>query len=580
MQTFETLPPPVEGTSVPMEELAAEPPRGSESRRRRRSWIIGSVALGVVLAAALAAVWFLMFRPVAEISVTSFDVADVVLTGDDINVVVVLTNAGGADGDHEVIVLVDGVEARTEVVAVASGTDENIELSIAELSPGTYEVTLDGQEDTGATVWVMAPPEVDVPAVVTTGDEAEVSVTVANQGSLGVGRELAVFVVEQEGTAETADRQAIRVGPGATETFNVPVELSDPGTYDVSVALGDQEIGAGSLWVMVPPSVEVPDTIVAGEDLIVNVSLRNDGSTAVDHEVSLTLEADGTWPGTAIGRRPAPIIQRYPIELSPSAEETITAEFTGLAPGLYRLELQIADWQTSAGTVQVLAPAEFETSAIETPPSTIDLITNPDVTVVVDVANVGDLTGSFLLQAALDGTVVEERNIELAGGTSATETFVFTITTPGPHEVSVGDTVAAFEAYQIQRPDNGTVIFNEIGGGSNELTIVNNNTNDVFVVLAAPGEGTPALLGVYVHGGSSHTVYGIRRGTYEQYYSFGSAWCTFHGAFTEDATYGRFEFAGEFDSSSTMYTTVTLTFGATDGWSPTESVPEDSFPGR
>jgi hypothetical protein len=570
MQTFETLPPPVEGTNVPMEEPATEPPRGSESRRGRRSWIIGLGVLGVVIAAALAVVAFLMLRPVAEISATSFDVPDVIMAGDDINVVVGLTNGGGADGDHEVVLLVDGVEARTEMVAVASGTDENTEFSLAGRSPGTYEFTLEGQEDVGATVWVVAPPQVDLPAVIAIGDEGEVSVTVANQGSLDVGRELAVLVVEQEGTGETADREAIRVEPGATETFSLPIEPADPGTYDVSVALGDQEIGAGSLWVMVPPSVEVPDTIVAGEDLVVDVLMRNDGSAVVDHELSVTARADGT----------APIVQRYPIELSPSTEETISAEFTGLAAGLYDLELRVADWQAPAGTVKVLAPAEFETSAIETPPSTIDLVTTPEVTLVVDVTNVGDLTGSVVLQASLDGTVVEERNIELAGGASATETFVFTITTPGPHEVSVGDTVAAIEAYQIQRPDNGTVIFNEIGGGSNELTIVNNNADDVFVVLAEPGEGMPPLLEVYVHGGSSHTVYGIRRGTYEQYYSFGSAWCTFHRVFTEDATYGRFEDASNFDSSSTTYTEITLTFGATDGWSPTEPVPEDSFPGR
>lgn len=143
--------------------------------------------------------------------------------------------------------------------------------------------------------------------------------------------------------------------------------------------------------------------------------------------------------------------------------------------------------------------------------------------------------------------------------------FPLTITEAGTHEVVAGDVTTSFEAHQLERPANGTVLTNQIGGGRNELRLTNNLDEDYVVILARPGEGEPALLSVYVHSGASHTVSGLRDGTYTAYYTYGTAWCTHNKAFTQDAGYGRYDDDAIFTSSPTTYTWVALEFGITEG---------------
>ena len=193
--------------------------------------------------------------------------------------------------------------------------------------------------------------------------------------------------------------------------------------------------------------------------------------------------------------------------------------------------------------------------------------------------NIGDLDGTFPLEVTLDGAVVATRDVTIPGGETASEQFAVTVAHPGMNSITVNGVEAGFDVYQLARPATGTLIVNQLGGGVNQLKIVNDSELDVYVVLAAPGENQPALLGVYVRAHESTTVRHIIDGTYVKYFVQGTDWCTFYQRFTGFARYGMFDRVTVFDPPSNQYTVLTLTFGASSGESaPTTDVDPDSFP--
>lgn len=390
------------------------------------------------------------------------------------------------------------------------------------------------------------------------GDDLLVSVDLVNEGRAGGEQELTILV---DGTP--AQSQTANVEAGAEETVELAIADLAPGTYELRVA--DWEALVADVWILTTPQFDAPEAVVSGEDVVVGVGVTNEGPASVEHE--LTLLVDGA---------PARIAD---LSLAAGTEETVTFVLDPLAPGTYELTVALADWEGQGPAVWVMTPAAFEIGSVAISPDPMDINDSQEATVTASITNVGEADGTYLLRLELDGDLIEERSIDLRGGTSAEEAFPVTVAEPGGHEVLAGDVSLSFEAFQLERPANGTVLTNQIGGGDNELRITNNFDEDHVVVLARPGEGNPALLSVYVRGGASHTVYGIRDGTYTTYYAYGAAWCTHNQSFTQSAGYGRFEDDDSYTSSPTMYTWVGLEFGITEGpGAPTDWISEEDFP--
>jgi hypothetical protein len=403
-----------------------------------------------------------------------------------------------------------------------------------------------------------------MPDVALSGEDVMVSVQLANEGRSAGEHTITVLVDGKPAQSATTNLEA-----GSDEVVDVAISDLAPGTHEL--ALADWDGFGGVLWVMTPPVFELPDSVVSGEDVVVSVLVTNEGPGTVAQELTLVAQGqDSTVTGDP---------QATSLELAGGAEQSVRFVFPALAPDDYELTATIGDWEGQAGDVWVMTPARFEVDAIDVQPSPMDINDSQEATVTTSITNAGEADGTYQLRLELDGELIEERSIDLRGGTSTEETFPVTVTEAGTHELVAGDATVSFEAYQLERPANGTLLTNQIGGGGNELRITNNFDEDYLVVLARPGEGNPALLSVYVRGGASHTVYGIRDGTYSTYYAYGSAWCSHHQAFTQGAGYGRYEDDDTFTSSSTSYTWVALTFGITEGpGSPTGWVSEAEFP--
>ncbi|MDO8364586.1 MAG: hypothetical protein Q7V88_16965 [Actinomycetota bacterium] len=407
----------------------------------------------------------------------------------------------------------------------------------------------------------FAVDSIAAPDSVVTDDAFEVGVLVRNNGDESGTQEL---TLSAGGVA--LGTQTVQLDAGAEVTITFDVDGLEPGNYELTV---DKFTGVQhSLWVMTSPRFVIDELVVSPE----TVDPMVDPTVTVTVRYSNLGEADGTHTLelTVDGRT----VQRRDTSLpgGGSGEEVFT--LTMDTPG--HPVIGVGDTTTP---VWVLAPPELVIDSVGITPSPANFAISHDVTVLVAFSNVGESEGAFTLDVMLDGQVVQSRGVTLAGGASSEEQFILTVANPGLHGLNVNGSEALFDVYQIERPSNGTILVNEIGGGSNRLTIDNQRDEDVYVVLTAPGEGQPTLLGVYVQAGSSYTVRNIREGAYATYFVHGTDWCSFYHRFTVNADYGMFDEDSSFESSSSTYTIITLTFGATDGaWSPTSSVDPDEFP--
>ena len=350
-------------------------------------------------------------------------------------------------------------------------------------------------------------------------------------------------------------------GPRLRRWYNKPANWIGVGVGVVVIA------AAAVLFTLYRPSfvvsaIEAPEAVVSGEDVVVRVLLENSGWGTGDHELSLLVDGD-------VARTEA-----YTVE--GSSESWFDMNLADLGPGRYTVT--VADVEELSAAVWVMTPPEFVIDSITVAPNPLNFNASHEATLLVQVSNIGEADGSHEIELNVDGVATDSRSLSLAGGATSEETFAIAVTEPGMHEVRVEEAVATLRVNQLERPGNGAVLLNSVGGGSNELRIVNNSQNDLLVVLTAPGPGQPALLSVYVHAASTHTVTGIRDGVYSTYYAFGADWCTYGKEFTRNTSYGRFEQDASYTSSRSYFTYYTLEMGATTGGVPTVDLPQDSFP--
>jgi N-acetylneuraminic acid mutarotase len=312
--------------------------------------------------------------------------------------------------------------------------------------------------------------------------------------------------------------------------------------------------------VFVVAAVETDDAVVSGEDILLSVDLANQGRTSGEYELRVLVDGEA--------------VETEVVTLDGGTREQVPVSLSGLPPGRYAIAL--AEWPESAQEVWVMTPADFEIDRIKVQPRRIDLATTTEAEVLVGLTNTGEAKGSYELEVALDGELVEVREIELEGGSHAEETFTLTVGKPGSHEVAVNDERTELEVYRIERPENGTKLVSQRSGGPNCLKITNNLDKDGVVVLSSAGESELAQLAAYVRAHSTHTVERVKDGTYLCYYAFGEEWCSYRKKFTRIWDRGRFVEPMEVESPGWSYTEITLEFGpASEESSPTE---EESSP--
>jgi hypothetical protein len=300
------------------------------------------------------------------------------------------------------------------------------------------------------------------------------------------------------------------------------------------------------------------DQIVPGSTIEVEAEVANAG------ELTGTYLAELVVDGLA-----QPVLT---LALEPGQRDTVRFSFVAGDPGPHALAL--VDQQL---TIDVLGPAEIAIQWLSLSADAVER--GEELSARVTLFNKGGLAGSQTVELLLDGRPVASEEATLGGGERLELRFPLALDDPGSHTVSVGDLSAGFVVHDIRRPASGRVFVNRIGGGEGRLTIENDQSEDVFLVLARADRPERIVLATYVHAGQKHTIRRIRDGDYIVFVASGERWDRHSGRFTRHASYERFADPIDFVTTRRRYTvwTISLGYGEGDG-DPTLALDEHDFP--
>jgi hypothetical protein len=303
--------------------------------------------------------------------------------------------------------------------------------------------------------------------------------------------------------------------------------------------------------------VTSPDLIVPGATVQVGADVRNTGTAA------------GTFDAVLLSGSTV-LAQRSRV-IEPGSMQRFVFDFIAPQPG--ELSLQLGEAQLA---VEVLGPADVVVGAFTLAPSPGTL--GEKVNVIVPVSNMGGLPGQARLVLTVNGQQLYEQVVHVQGHESTTAAFEFVAEEAGPNEVAVNDVTQDLLVWQITRPKNGAVYVNKLRGGEGRLKVENEGEDDALIVLTRTDRPSKRALAFYVRAGSSHTIRGIKDGTYLVYYATGQYWDAYTGTFTLADTRQRFEDEFEFTTTRTTATVWTITLDTSFGNAPSDDIGEDEFP--
>jgi len=395
------------------------------------------------------------------------------------------------------------------------------------------------------------------------GDEVVVTASVRNTGDTAGTFEADLTV---DGSIEAQDD--VDLSPGQSEGLRFAITAGAPGDHEVRLGEAAVNLHVSDI---VKAAFHVGDLafepagaeIEPGDEVVVTASVRNTGDLAGTFEADLTV--DGA------------VAARETVDLEAGESETVRFALVAGEPGDHPVRLGDA-----TATLRVLGPAAFELTSLVVEPNPAE--TGDRLEVVVGVSNSGGLTGTHAVRLSIDGKAAGTKEATLAGGEHTTLTFSVRSPAAGRHTVVAGDIETELVVWRIERPANGKILVNKLGGGMGRFKITNGGDRDGVVILARTSAPRKSLLAVYVRAGKSATIRGIKDGTYVVYFTLGRRWDAYSRRFTADQEKRRFTDPIRFKttrvSGGTRYTIWSISLEAVPGGNAsTDPIGEDDFPG-
>ena len=256
-----------------------------------------------------------------------------------------------------------------------------------------------------------------------------------------------------------------------TETISLEYRLTIDGNVSVGEVLsivgtltGDtsHQLETTEIDIVEDPGVTVwfsdkPTSVVAGEELAVNVTVENLGNTSTTVPVELT--ADGSS------------VDATEVSLDPFEQTTLTLNWQTNETHLGAVELELATpTHTDTLSIDVLKPATFEVSNLSAP-STATQFAPFDATVTIE--NIGDVAGAQTITLALeDGTELSTVELALDGGEEFMVSFSdIVIDEAGIHTLVVNsEDDSTDRPIVVESPDAAVSIPDQLLGANTEGT--------------------------------------------------------------------------------------------------------------
>jgi hypothetical protein len=294
-----------------------------------------------------------------------------------------------------------------------------------------------------------------------------------------------------------------------------------------------------------------PSEVDIDQPVTVSANLRNAAETQAT--INCCLLCQGTEAATK------------DVTLAGGAESEVTFTLSRSTPGTYEVKLG-----NLSGSFKVLKPAEFKVASLGILPNPVRVGEEATVTTIIE--NVGDITGTYTANMAVDGVVYETVEVALAGGATETATFSLSKDLPGNYNIQFGEQEAILRVWQP--PPTGT-FFVYHRQGSARLEITNRFSDlDIVAVIVKADEPLIPITAFYVQAGDIYEYKKVGHGLYVVYFTIGVEWDDDTYKFLTGATYHRSEEL-KFTSTSDQITTWFFRLGPDV---PSEQIPESSFP--
>ena len=360
---------------------------------------------------------------VGELQLAGIDHPGQVVTDESLVVEYAVENPGEATVDDELLLLVEGSQADSEAVTVPTGETtegtlvyedlsafdpgETLELSVGlagsgDVDSGTVEVT-----DNLAIVGVDHPDEVSVDGAL------DVGYAVENIGAETVTESLIALLVGGFDDPELADSDAdVTIDPGETAegtlSFEDVAAEYDPGdSLTFGIGLDTFEgLETGQVGVVAPSegpepvlSVDAPEEIDPGTDLVVEYTVENTGDETLADEVEFVVDGE-TVDSAEIAVDPGETVEGTLVH---EAVEGAVVAWTVAIPGDEESgETAVGGEGPEPGLTDVTAPAVIAPGA--------------DLAVEYTVENTGDETLADEIRLVVGDETVDSTDLTVAAG--------------------------------------------------------------------------------------------------------------------------------------------------------------------
>lgn len=278
------------------------------------------------------------------------------------------------------------------------------------------------------------------PLEIIPGDEINISVTITNVGDEAGNYTITLRIDDVTEGTETVTLEGLS---STTVTFTTTKSLED--TYSVEV-----DGLSGSFTVIKPTQAEFtvsnlkisPTEVEPDEDVTIEVIVRNIGQLSGDYAVEL--ELDGT------------VIDIANVTLSGGASTTIKYTISSAVEGAHAVKV---DRVSGSFTVtKRLAPAEFEVTDLVVSPSEREQGSTTNISASVQVTNIGEQSGTILVEFELDGSVLDIKELTLDGGETSSVSSTTSSDVLGTHTIEVHGLTGEFMVTEPTKPINWLII--------------------------------------------------------------------------------------------------------------------------
>ena len=256
------------------------------------------------------------------------------------------------------------------------------------------------------------------PTEVYPGEEVHISVVVENVGRMKGGYNVKLKVDEQ-----VEDTEWVTLKAGKSKEVLFVVSMNEPGEYEVSVGkFKDRFIVLPGFSIS---DLEIkPDEVDPAEEIDISARVKNMGEVTGDYTVNLRINEDKVASET--------------ITLAAGESERVHFKVVKDEPDVYKVEMNGLKGQFIVKSTV----AKFSTYNLKVFPD--EVLPGETVTISVQITNVGDLEGSYLLILNINESRKQSQEIKLGARETREVKFSIIEDNSGSYNVMIDDLTGGF----------------------------------------------------------------------------------------------------------------------------------------